>query len=114
EHVEPLDCNDPEYLFLITVLYRLLSGFRSTTRCQLSPSENGGGSVTPASTTAIRDTSRQCRKRIRVQEDDNDDDGQNGFLRPPPKRINLGQGKVFQRSLACPYLKLDPIKHGNC
>jgi hypothetical protein len=116
EQLEPLDSNDPAYSFLNTLLQRLLSGFQSTTQSQLSPSGNGENSITRApatesSTTA--GTSSHCRKRARDETDD-DDAGQDGFLRPPRKKINAGQGKASQRSLACPYLKFDPIKHRSC
>jgi hypothetical protein len=112
----PLDTNGPVYSFLNTLLQRLLSGFQSTTQTQLSPSGNGVAAITPAPATGsstTSSTSRQSRKRGRDETDD-DDAGQDGFLRPPRKKTNPGQGKALQRSLACPYLKFDPIKHRNC
>ena len=118
ESIDPLDINEPAYSFLNTLLQRLVSGFQSTTQTQLSPSGNGEVAITPAPATGSSTssgTSRQCRKRGRDETDDGDDGaGQDGSLRPPGKKINPGQGKALQRSLACPYLKFDPIKHRNC
>jgi hypothetical protein len=116
EQHEPLDSNESAYSFLNTLLQRLLQGFQSTTQTQLSPSGNGEVAITPAPATGsstTSGTSRQCRKRGRDETDD-DDAGEDGFLRPPRKKTNPGQGKVSQRSLACPYLKFDPIKHRSC
>lgn len=116
EQIEPLDSSEPAYPLLNTLLQELLSGFRSTTQCQLSLSENGERSVTQPTATASSNTtgnSIQCRKRNREPEDD-DEVSEDGFRKPPRKRINPGQGKALQRALACPYLKLDPITHREC
>jgi hypothetical protein len=116
EQIEPLDSSEPAYPLLNTLLQELLSGFRSTTQCQLSPGENGERSVTQPTAAASSNTtgnSIQCRKRNREPEDD-DEVSEDGFRKPPRKRINPGQGKALQRTLACPYLKLDPITHREC
>jgi hypothetical protein len=121
EEMEPLDSNEPTHLVLNTLLRSLLLGFRSTVQYQLSPNENGEGSVPPSSATGsstLGETSGPSRKRNRRATDDDDGGGddadQDGFLRPPRKKISPGKEKTPQKSLACPYLKLDPLKHRSC
>jgi hypothetical protein len=116
EQIEPLDSSAPEYPLLYSLLQELLSGFRSTTQCQPSPEENREASATQAATTASTNTTGnpiQCRKRNREQDYD-DDVSEGGFRKRSRKKINPSQSKTMQRTLACPYLKFDPIAHREC
>lgn len=116
EQIKPLDSSAPEYLLLYSLLRELLSGFRSTTQCQLSPGENRETSATQPATTASTNTTGnpiQYRKRNREQEYD-DDVSEGGFRKRPRKKINPSQSETPQRTLACPYLKFDPITHRGC
>ncbi|OBT68832.1 hypothetical protein VE03_02218 [Pseudogymnoascus sp. 23342-1-I1] len=113
EQIEPLDSNTPEYLLLYPLLQKLLLGFRSTTQCQPSPGENRETSATqPATTTSTNATCNaiQYQKRNRGQEY-NDDISESGSRKRPRKKPNPSQSETLQRTLACPYLKSDPITH---
>lgn len=104
--------------FINEAVNKLLSGFRSTTQCQFSPSASGnsGQSVTQTAATGSSTTSNnagQPQKKRRAAED-NDDADQDGFLEPPHKKICHSLDKALQRSFACPFLKKDPVKHGKC
>lgn len=105
--------------FINDVVNRLLSGFRSTTKCQFSQATSGNmeQSTTQAAATGSSTTSGnsgQSRKKRRAAEGDDDNADQGGFPKPPRKRICHNPDKALQRSFACPYLKMDPVKYGNC
>ncbi|KUJ16939.1 uncharacterized protein LY89DRAFT_733938 [Mollisia scopiformis] len=117
---DTLDIDEPAYPVLRTVLLALLTKFRGLTQYQLSPSSNAGQSVTYASgngSGTTTGTSNNCRKRDREEEeeeDDDDDDGANKDNFKPPRKKHASEDKATQRSLACPYLKFDLVKHRSC
>lgn len=99
---------------------KLVLGFRSTTQRQLSTGagESSGQPVIQAvvtgSSTTPNNSGRSSQKRQAAADDDDDDADQDDFPKPPHKRIRHSPDKVSQRSFACPYLKMDPVKHGRC
>jgi hypothetical protein len=116
EHIEPLDCGEEHYPIHGTLLHRLLSEFRSTIQYQLSPGESRGNSGALASTTESShtgDISGNGQKRNLEQEKDGDN-SEDGFLPPPPRKIQLIQGKKLHKLFACPYLKWDLTKYSRC
>lgn len=118
EQFEAPESNAAVNTFINEAVNKLIAGFRSTTQCQFSPSASGssGQLVTQTATTSSSTTSNspeQSRKKRRAAED-NDDADQDGFPKPPHKKIRHSPDKALQRSFACPYLKKDPVKHGNC
>ncbi|OBT60198.1 hypothetical protein VE03_10408 [Pseudogymnoascus sp. 23342-1-I1] len=104
--------------FIDDVVNNLLSGFRSTTQCQFSqaPSGNRGQSTTQAAATGPSPTSGNLgrSRKKRCPADDDDDADQDGFRKPPNKKTRHGPDKGPQISFACPYLKMDPVRHGKC
>ncbi|KFZ11289.1 hypothetical protein V502_07623 [Pseudogymnoascus sp. VKM F-4520 (FW-2644)] len=118
EQFEAPESNAAVNIFINEAVNKLLSGFRSTTQCQFSPSASGnsGQSVTQTAATGSSTTSNnagQPRKKRRAAEN-NGDANQDGFPKPPHKKICHSPDKALQRSFACPFLKKDPVKHGKC
>ncbi|KAE8448016.1 hypothetical protein EG329_009939 [Mollisiaceae sp. DMI_Dod_QoI] len=116
EQVEGLNCSEPAYPLLNALAQSLIIEFQNTNQYQSSPGENGEGFVTRVSSTGSSTSTgspSQSRKRHRETNDD-EDAGEDDLLRPRRKKINPDHHKTPQRSLACPYLKLDPIKHRSC
>lgn len=116
EQIEPLDSSAPEYILLYSLLQELLLGFRGRTQCQATPGENRETSATqPATTTSSNTTCNSIQYQKRNREQENDDDvSEGGFRKRPRKNTNPSQSETLQRTLACPYLKLDPITHRKC
>ncbi len=73
DQIHPLDSNEPVFSYLNTLLQGLLSGFRNTVQCQLSPGQQGQGFVTNAPSAVsftTAGTSKTCRKHGQDQKDD--------------------------------------------
>jgi hypothetical protein len=117
---ESLDLDERVDDVLNIVLRRLLSGFRSNIRDCAGPNERQGGSTGSASAAGSSETGStpgQSQKRARAQnvnDNDHDDTGKDEPSVPPPKRGKKIDEETSQKSLACPYLKLDPIKYRKC
>ncbi len=56
--------------------------------------------------------SRPNRKRTACGRDESNDGGQGNM--PPQKRQHRGNDDPFTKPLACPYWKLDPVRHRDC
>lgn len=118
EQFEMPEDNPAVTAFIDNVVNKLLAGFRSTTQCQFSQGASGESAqcTTQAATigsSTSSNNSGQPRKRRRAP-DDNDDADQDGSRKPPNKKPNQGTDKEDQKSFACPYLKMDPIKYRKC
>ncbi|KAL6400185.1 homeobox protein hoy1 [Ilyonectria robusta] len=115
---ERLDVNDPQYLVLKRVLFRLLSGYRTRQQCP-STGESGQGpcastivpNLSNSNTTGASNQTNLKRKRGNDYSDDADQDG---FQRPPQKKTNRDAAEASKKSFACPFLKKDPIEHRDC
>ena len=118
---ELLDRSEEIYPILTLILNQLLSEFRNYTNCQFvsgecqkdSGGEQSGSASSTAQSSSNGNTSRSSQKR-KASSKDNDDNSREDGLPPPLKRHNADQGKGLQRTLACPYLKKDPIKYTKC
>jgi hypothetical protein len=117
---ESLDLDERVYEVLNIVLRRLLSGFRSNIRDCVGPNERQGGSTGSASAAGSSETGSTpgpSQKRTRAQQvndNDHDDTGKDETSMPPPKKGKKIDEETSQKSLACPYLKLGPIKYRKC
>ncbi|KAH7144199.1 hypothetical protein B0J13DRAFT_622763 [Dactylonectria estremocensis] len=115
EHAERLTVNDPLYPVLRNVLFRLLSGYITRQRNPSSAQQSGQGASASASSLSTTDTgglSIQNNSKRKRGNDDSDGAGQDGFQRPPHKKINCDPAE--KRSFACPFLKKDPVEHRDC
>ncbi|KFY30042.1 hypothetical protein V494_08306 [Pseudogymnoascus sp. VKM F-4513 (FW-928)] len=119
EQFEIPECNAAVNALVDDVVHKLVSGFRSTIQCQVSPDTSGNsGQCTTQETSTEPPTSSnnsgQSQKRRRAIEEEDDDANRDDFPKPPRKRIYHGPDETTSRLFACPYLKLDPVKHANC
>ncbi|KAH7141027.1 hypothetical protein EDB81DRAFT_799325 [Dactylonectria macrodidyma] len=117
EPAERLDVNDPQYLALRSVLVRLLSGYRTRAQYPSPAQQNGQGAPTSAvnlSNSENRGTSNPNNWKRKRGDDDRDDADQDGFQRPPQKKINCDPAEAQKKSFACPFLKKDPVEHRDC
>ncbi|KAH6989653.1 hypothetical protein BKA56DRAFT_258911 [Ilyonectria sp. MPI-CAGE-AT-0026] len=116
---ERLDVNEPQYLVLKHVLFRLISGYRTRQQCPASAGESGQGAgastiapnLSNSNTTGASNQRNLKRKR---GNDDSDDADQDGFQRPPQKKTNRDAAEASKKSFACPFLKKDPMEHRDC
>ncbi|KIW19068.1 hypothetical protein PV08_03358 [Exophiala spinifera] len=122
EDPELLDLDEGANESLNIVLHRLLSGFRSSIR-DCAGSEIQGVSTGSAGSTSVdgsseaQNDSGRSQKRTRqrrADDEDPDDPEKEGPPMPPPKTLKVSNEKTRQKSLACPYLKLDPIRYRKC
>ncbi|KFY02671.1 hypothetical protein O988_01997 [Pseudogymnoascus sp. VKM F-3808] len=118
ERFEVPESNEAVDTFIGDVFNTLLSGFRNTPQCQFPPGARGSNGQTIAHTAATgssttSDNSGPSRKRRRAAEDDDDAD-QDGFPKPPRKRVNRGPDKAPRILFACPYFKMNPVKYRDC
>ncbi|KFX99399.1 hypothetical protein V490_01813 [Pseudogymnoascus sp. VKM F-3557] len=118
ERFEVPESNAAVYSLIGDVFNTLLSGFRNTPQCQFPPGASGsnGQTVThtaETSSSTTSDNSGPSRKRRHAAEDDDDAD-QDGFPKPPRKKINLGPDKTPRILFACPYFKMKPVKYRDC
>ncbi|OBT67903.1 hypothetical protein VE03_02433 [Pseudogymnoascus sp. 23342-1-I1] len=118
--------------FINDVVNHLLSGFRRTTQGQFSqaasgsgeqpttqsqvPSGNRGQSTTQAAATEPSTTSRNLGRsqKKRCAPDGDDYGDQDGSRKRPIKKPRHDPEKRPPISFACPYLKINPVKHGKC
>ncbi|KFY16490.1 hypothetical protein V492_01287 [Pseudogymnoascus sp. VKM F-4246] len=119
EQFEVSECNAAVYTLVDDVVHKLVSGFRSTTQCQFSAdtSESRDQCTTQATVTEspnYSNNSGRSQKRRRAAGEEDDDANRDDFPKPPRKRINHGPDETTSRLFACPYLKMDPVKHANC
>lgn len=116
----PLEFDGRAHEFLNIVLNRLLSGFHRNIRdCSGRGQKQGAsaGSPSAAGSSESRSNPGLPQKRTgRRQGDGNghDDTGKDDPSMPPPKKAKVSHEQMLNRSLACPYLKLDPVKHRQC
>ena len=88
------------------------------TQAQGEPVQNHGqtGRNAPDTTADARteEVSKPSRKRSNGDDEQGEDanDGQGNM--PPPKRPRRGQDFPANKRLACPFWKLDPVRHRNC
>ena len=126
QEIELLNRSEETYPILSMVIDQLLSEFRDSENYQFASGEcqrdSGGGedrgeqtgsASSTAQSSSNGNTSTGSQKRKLLSKDNNGNSG-DGNLSPPPKRHNAGQEKDLQRTLACPYLKKDPLKHTSC
>ncbi|KAE9362873.1 hypothetical protein N431DRAFT_424261, partial [Stipitochalara longipes BDJ] len=126
QEIELLDRSEEIYPTLSMILHQLLSEFRHYTNCQFvsgecqrdsggeeAGGEQSGGASSTKQSPSNENASRSSQKRKAPSKDNSDDSGED-VVPPLPKRHNSDQGKDLQRTLACPYLTKDPIKHTSC
>lgn len=116
---ERLDVNDPQYLVLKRVLFRLLSSYRNRQQCPSSGGESGQGAgaskLAPSSSNSnTKGASNQSNLKRKRGNEDSDDADQDGFQRPPQKKTNRESDEASKKSFACPFLKKDPMEHRDC
>ncbi|RFU34109.1 hypothetical protein B7463_g2198, partial [Scytalidium lignicola] len=115
EQVVSLDSAESVYPHLKNLLDKLITGFQNTNQCQSSSRKNTSESTTQESSARPSSTKENSRKHDkRKRQNDNDDGDGDGFAEPPRKKADTSQGKSLQRSFACPFIKLDAIKHSHC
>ena len=108
---------------------RLLSGFRDEHGYRkMSPARDETGSSSSGASTGASQTSSKragtaskmlmCRKsRSRPENTSEGEEENDEFLRPPPQKkskMERHEGTGRPRYLACPFLKLDPVRYESC
>ncbi|KFY28123.1 hypothetical protein V491_00626 [Pseudogymnoascus sp. VKM F-3775] len=119
EQFEMPENNAAVKAFIDDVVNKLVLGFRNTTQCQFTPGANGDSGESAAqapvpatgSSTTLGNLGRSRKKRRAADDGGGDDAGKD---KPPPKRARHIPDQGPQRSFACPYLKMDPVKYSKC
>ncbi|KAI0173161.1 hypothetical protein GGR52DRAFT_542137 [Hypoxylon sp. FL1284] len=117
---EALSLNNRIYMELITLVLGIIvedtgktTHGQSPARTQAELATTGSEQTRVGSSFSGLGPPGSSIKRHRTQISDEDSDEEES-CQPRPKRVEKSEGGNGRRSLACPFAKMDPVKHATC